>query len=134
MTANMLNDIRNLRENIEEDYYISSFFSVEVQHHLQHLVEHRIKLILKQTVIFHAGESQNVETSFILDDRKTRTRLCLTLKSYERLPVTFESEGSINSRFKGRIKLKLTNYSCENIKMIAGSTVGYIVLQPFSLK
>jgi hypothetical protein len=132
MTANMLNDIGNLRENIEEDYYISSFFLVEVQHHLQHLVEHRIKLILKQTVIFHAGESQNVETSFILDDRKTR--LCLTLKSYERLPVTFESEGSISSRFKGRIKVKLTNYSCENIKMIAGSTVGYIVLQPFSLK
>ena len=134
MTANMLNDIRNLRENIEEDYYISSFFSVEVQHHLQHLVEHRIKLILKQTVIFHAGESQNVETSFILDDRKTRTRLCLTLKPYEHLPVTFESGGSISSRFKGRIKVKLTNYSCENIKMIAGSTVGYIVLQPFSLK
>ena len=62
MTANMLNDIRNLRENIEEDYYISSFFSVEVQHHLQHLVEHRIKLILKQTVIFHAGEPR-VHTS-----------------------------------------------------------------------
>ena len=134
MTANMFNDIGNLRENIEEDYYISSFFSVEVQHHLQHLVEHRIKLILKQTVIFHAGESQNVETSFILDDRKTRTRLCLTLKPYERLPVTFESGGSISSQFKGRIKVKLTNYSCENIKMIAGSTVGYIVLQPFSLK
>ena len=109
MTANMLNDIRNLRENIEEDYYISSFFSVEVQHHLQHLVEHRIKLILKQTVIFHAGESQNVETSFILDDRKTRTRLCLTLKPYEHLPVTFESGGSINSQFKGRIKLKFAN-------------------------
>ena len=132
MTANMLNDIRNLRENIEEDYYISSFFSVEVQHHLQHLVEHRIKLILKQTVIFHAGESQNVETSCILDNRKTR--LSLTLKQYEHLPVTFESGGSISSRFKGRIKVKLTNYSCQTMKMFAGSTVGYIVLQPFSLK
>ena len=134
MTANMFNDIRDLHENIEEDYYISSFFPVEVQHHLQHLVEHRIKLILKQTVIFHAGESQNVETSFILDNRKPRTRLCLTLKPYEHLPGTFESGGSINSQSKGRIKVKLTNYSCETIKMIAGSTVGYIVLQPFSLK
>ena len=80
MTANMFNDIRDLHENIEEDYYISSFFPVEVQHHLQHLVEHRIKLILKQTVIFHAGESQNVETSFILDDRKTRTRTLFNSK------------------------------------------------------
>ena len=132
MTANMFNDIGNLRENIEEDYYISSFFSVEVQHHLQHLVEHRIKLILKQTVIFHAGESQNVETSCILDNRKTK--FSLTLKQYEHLPVTFESGGSISSRFKGRIKVKLTNYSCQTMKMFAGSTVGYIVLQPFSLK
>jgi hypothetical protein len=132
MTANMFNDIRDLHENIEEDYYISSFFPVELQHHLQPLIEHRIKLILKQTVVFHAGESQNVETSCILDDRKTR--LSLTLKQYEHLPVTFESGGSISSRFKGRIKVKLTNYSCETIKMIAGSTVGYIVLQPFSLK
>jgi hypothetical protein len=132
MTANMFNDIRDLHENIEEDYYISSFFPVELQHHLQPLIEHRIKLILKQTVVFHAGESQNVETSCILDDRKTR--LSLTLKQYEHLPVTFESGGSISSRFKGRIKVKLTNYSCQTIKMIAGSTVGYIVLQPFSLK
>ena len=126
--------INNLHENDEEDYYISSFFPVEVQYHLQPLVEHRIKLLLKQTVIFHAGESQNVETSCILDERKTRTRLCLTLKAYEHLPVTFESGGSISSRFKGRIKVKLTNYMCENVKMFAGSTVGYIVLQPFILK
>ena len=132
MTAHMLN--LHLHENIEDDYYISSFFPADVQQHLRPLVEHRIKLILKQTVTFHAGESQNVETSCILDDRKTRTKLCFTLKAYEHLPVTFESAGSISHRFSGRIRLKLTNYSCENIKMIAGSTVGYIVLQPFSLK
>ena len=70
----------------------------------------------------------------ILDERKTRTRLSLTLKQYEHLPVTFESGGSISSRFKGRIKVKLTNYMTENVKMFAGSTVGYIVLQPFTLK
>ena len=93
--------------------------------------------MLKQTVIFHSGESQNVETSCILDNRKTKnrkTKLSLTLKQYEHLPITFESEGTINSKFKGRIKVKLTNYSCQTMKMIAGSTVGYIVLQPFSLK
>jgi dUTPase len=88
--------------------------------------------VLKQTVIFHSGESQNVETSCILDNRKTK--LSLTLKQYEHLPITFESEGIINSKFKGRIKVKLTNYSCQTMKMFAGSTVGYIVLHPFSLK
>ena len=130
-------NISDLHENIEDDYYISSFFPVEVQYHLQPLIEHRIKLVLKQTVIFHSGESQNVETSCILDNRKTKnrkTKFSLTLKQYEHLPVTFESGGSISSRFKGRIKVKLTNYSCQTMKMFAGSTVGYIVVQPFSLK
>ena len=107
-------DISDLHENIEEDYYVSSFFPVEVHYHLQPLVEYRIKLVLKHTVIFHAGESQNVETSCKLDNKKTR--LSLTLKSYEHVPVTFESRGNISSRYKGRIKVKLTNYSCQTIK------------------
>ena len=88
--------------------------------------------MLKHTVIFHAGESQNLETSCILDIKLTK--LSLSLKSYEHLPVTFESEGSISSKFKGRVKVTLTNYSYQTMKMVAGSTVGYIVLQPFSLK
>ena len=125
-------DISYLQENIEDDYYISSFFPVEVQYNLQPLIEHRIKLVLKHSVIFHAGESQNLETSCILDIKQTK--LSLSLKSYEHLPVTFESEGSISSKFKGRIKVTLTNYSYQTMKMVAGSTVGYIVLQPFSLK
>lgn len=125
-------DISDLQENIEDDYYISSFFPVEVQYHLQPLIEHRIKLVLKHTVISHSGESQNVETSCIIDSKQTK--LSLTLKSYEQLPVTFESEGSISAMFKGRIKVILTNYSCQTMKMVAGSTLGYIVLQPFKLK
>ena len=126
-------DISYLQENIEDDYYISSFFPVDVQYHLQPLIEHRIKLVLKQTVIFHAGESQNVETSCMWDDGKIK--FSLTLKQYEHLPpVTFESGGSISSRFKGRINVKLTNYLCQTMQMFAGSTVGYIVLQPFTLK
>ena len=88
--------------------------------------------MLKHTVIFHTGESQNLETSCILDIKQTK--LSLSLKSYEHLPVTFESEGSISSKFKGRITVTLTNYSCQTMKMVAGSIVGYIVLQPYSLK
>ena len=125
-------DISDLHENIEDDYYISSFFPVKLQYHLQLLMEHRIKLISKYSVVFHAGESHNVETCCVLDIKQTK--LSLMLKSYEHLPVTFESEGSISSRFKGRIKVNLTNYSCQTMKILAGSTVGYIVLQPYSIK
>ena len=58
----------------------------------------------------------------------------MMLKSYEHIPVVFESEGTINSRFRGRVKVTLTNYSFQNVKMCAGAPVGYIVLQPFALK
>ena len=124
-------NLSDLERNIEDDhYYYSSFFTEELQYHLQLLIEYRIKLVLKQTVIFHASESQSVETCRILD--KKIIKLCLTLKPKEQLPVTFESEGGISSRNEGRVKVKLTNYSCQPMKMYAGSTVGYIVLQPFS--
>ena len=49
--------------------YIPSFFTEELQYHLQPLIEYRIKLVLKQTVIFHASESQSVETCCILDKK-----------------------------------------------------------------
>jgi hypothetical protein len=62
-------NISDLHENVEEDYCTSSFFPVELQYHLQPLIEHRIKLVLKQTFISHSSESQNVETSCILDNR-----------------------------------------------------------------
>ena len=124
-------DISDLREDYEEDYHISSFFPKELEYHLQPLVEHRIKL---NNSYFPCWRSQYVETSCILDERKTRSKLCLTLKPYEHLPVTFETGGSISSKFKGRIKVNLSNYSCNTLKMVTGSIVGYIVLQPHSLK
>lgn len=125
-------DLSDLQGEVEDDYCLSSFFPKEIHYPLQPLIEHRIKLLLKNNVIFHSGESHNVETCCILD--KKLSKLCLSMKAYEHLPVVFESEGAINSKFSGRIKVNLTNYSCQNLKMCAGSTVGYIVLQPFSLK
>ena len=118
--------------NIEPDYDITSFFPAEVQSHLHPLIGHRIKLLLKKSVVIHSGETQNVETACILDQKISK--LSMMLKSYEHIPVVFESEGTINSRFRGRVKVTLTNYSFQNVKMSAGAPVGYIVLQPFALK
>ena len=58
-------NISDLHENIEEDYCISSFFPVELQYNLQPLIEHRIKLVLKQTAIFHT----------ILDNTKNQCKM-----------------------------------------------------------
>ena len=67
-------DISDLKQNVEEDYYISSFFPVELQYYLQPLMEHRIKLMLKHSVVLHAGESQNVETCCILDKKNSKVK------------------------------------------------------------
>ena len=118
--------------NVEADYDITSFFTSEIQHHLQPLIEHRIQLLLKNNVVIHCGESQEVETACVLNQQLHK--LSLTLKPYEHLPVVFEASGTISSKFRGRVKISLTNYSFKNVKICAGSLVGYIVLQPFSLK
>ena len=118
--------------NVEADYDITSFFTSEIQHHLQPLIEHRIKLVLKNSVVIHCGETQEVETACVLNQQLHK--LSLTLKPYEHLPVVFEASGTISSKFRGRVKISLTNYSFKNVKICAGTLVGYIVLQPFSLK
>ena len=118
--------------NVEADYNITSFFTSEIQHHLQPLIEHRIKLLLKNSVVIHCGETQEVETACVLNQQLHK--LSLTLKPYEHLPVVFEASGTISSKFRGRVKISLTNYSFKNVKICAGTLVGYIVLQPFSLK
>ena len=124
--------IMDIQEHIEDDYHISSFFPSEIQYNLHPLIEYRIKLLLKHNVVIHSGESQKIETVCILN--KKLSKLSLMLKSYEHLPVVFESEGAINSKFNGRIKVTLTNYSIQNVKMSAGAPVGYLILQPYSLK
>ena len=118
--------------NVEADYNITLFFTSEIQHHLQPLIEHRIKLLLKNSVVIHCGETQEVETACVLNQQLHK--LSLTLKPYEHLPVVFEASGTISSKFRGRVKISLTNYSFKNVKICAGTLVGYIVLQPFSLK
>ena len=118
--------------NVEAEYDITSFFTSEIQHHLQPLIEHRIKLLLKNSVVIHCGETQEVETACVLNQQLHK--LSLTLKPYEYLPVVFEASGTISSKFRGRVKISLTNYSFKNVKICAGTLVGYIVLQPFSLK
>ena len=118
--------------NVEADYDITSFFTSEIQHHLRPLIEYRIKLLLKNNVVIHCGETQEVETACILNQKLHK--LSLTLKPYEHLPVVFEASGTISQKFRGRVNVSLTNYSLQNVKICAGKPVGYIVLLPFSLK
>ena len=76
-----------------------------------------------------------MDSSCILKGKLRKNQnLSMHLIPYENLPLSFESKGYISRRYSGRVMIKLTYYSANNIKLTAGTTVGYIVMQPFSME
>ena len=119
-------------EEGEEEYNLQAFFPEPVPYNLHHLIEYRIKLLLKNDALFIPGETQVVNTSCILRG-KVRGSMSMHLISYEELPLSFESGGYISQKCSGRVVIKLTNYSTNSVKLNSGTPVGYIIMQPFSL-
>ena len=111
---------------------LAYFFLEKVPSHLQHLIEYRVKLLLKNDAMFIPGETQVVNTSCVLGG-KIRKAMSMHLIPYENLSLSFESGGSISQKYSGRVVTKLTNYSVNSVKLKSGTPVGYIVMQPFSL-
>ena len=98
---------------------------------MRHLIEYRIRLLLKRDVVLEPAESQLVPTACRI--AKKSTKLSMHLKGYEHLPVAFESDGFISPKYRGVIYVKLTNYSERVVKLSSGMIVGYVILQPFAL-
>ena len=122
----------NMLEYItEEDVLISSFFPKELPGPIYPLMEYRIKLCAKSDTTIQAGEFVNMETSCIVDKKKDK--LCMFLKPYEYLPLTFESSGFIHPRFVGRLNVPVSNHASQDIKIPAGSIVAYVLCQPYIL-
>ena len=119
-------------EQCEEDHNLQDFFPEQVPYHLHHLIEYRVKLLLKNDALFIPGETQVVNTSCVLGG-KIRRAMSMYLIPYENLPLCFESGGYISRKYSGRVVTKLTNYSGNSVKLNSGTPVGYIVMQPFSL-
>ena len=119
-------------EECEEDHNIQDFFPEQVPYHLQHLIEYRVKLLLKNDALFMPGETQVVNTSCVLGG-KIRKAMSMYLIPYENLSLSFESGGYISRKYSGQVVIKLTNHSVNSVKLKAGTPVGYIVMQPFSL-
>ena len=117
----------------EEDYDLQEFFPKAIPYHLQPLMEHRIKLLSKEDTVFSGGEIKLVDTCCVLNKKIKGTKLSMFLIPCENMPLVFESGGYVSENFKGRILLKLANYSSKTIKLLCGSSIGYLVLQPHSL-
>ena len=118
----------------EEDYDLQEFFPKAIPYHLQPLIEHRIKLLSKEDTVFYGGEIKLVDTCCVLSKKIKGTKLSMFLIPHENMSLVFESGGYISENFKGRIVLKLANYSSKIIQLQSGTPIGYLVLQPFSLE
>ena len=95
----------------EEDYDLQEFFPKAIPYHLQPLIEHRIKLLSKEDTVFYGGEIKLVDTCCVLNKKMKGTKLSMFLIPSENMPLVFESGGYISENYKGRILLKLANYS-----------------------
>ena len=118
----------------EEDYDLQEFFPKAIPYHLQPLIEHRIKLLSKEDTVFYGGEIKLVDTCCVMNKKMKGTKLSMFLIPSENMTLVFESGGYVSENYKGRILLKLANYSSKIIQLQSGTPIGYLVLQPYSLE
>ena len=97
----------------------------------KHLIEYRVKVLLKRDILICPGEEVLVESACII--RKGIVDYCLHIMKNEKIPLTLLSEGYISELFSGRIVVKLANYKSERIKLSCGTEVAYIIVNTFSL-
>ena len=97
----------------------------------KHLIEYRVKVLLKRDILICPGEEVLVESACII--RKGVVDYCLHIMKNEKIPLILLSEGYISELFSGRIVVKLANYKSERIKLSCGTEVAYIILNTFSL-
>ena len=116
----------------DEDYVINASFPKQPKNALKHLIEYRIKLLVKEEVLIRAGETRVVPTSCKIERRSSD--LCMYIIQPEDIPFTFGSGGYIHPNFHGQVWIKLTNYSAEAGKILPGALVGYVILSPHGLE
>ena len=97
----------------------------------KHLIEYRVKVLLKRDILICPGEEVLAESACII--QKGIVDYCLHIMKNEKIPLILLSEGYISELFSGRIVVKLANYKSERIKLRGGTEVAYIILNTFSL-
>ena len=98
---------------------------------MKHLIEYRVKLLLKSDIVVNPGKMIQVDTACIIQNGITD--YCMHILKNEKIPLTLISEGYITELFNGRVVVKLANYKNEAIKLSCGTEIAYIILNTFSL-
>ena len=107
----------------EDDHSLQDFFPKPVPYHLQSQIEYRVKLILKENTTFYGGEMKVVNTSMKISGKLKGTKLSMFLIPIENLVLDFQSGGYISTSYKGRVMLKLANYSSKSIQLQSGTAI-----------
>ena len=111
-----------------EDYTIQDLFKVNKAH----LIDIRVKLLLKEPQTLYPGEDVFVKTACIVSG--SDTDFSMYILPNNSLPLTLLSEGHISEYFTGRIWIKLANFKSSVVKLQPCTLIGYVTLSTFALK
>ena len=87
----------NLSEEEQEDYQLEEFFQKTIRAQLHPLIEHRVKLVLKESTFIQQGESQVLNTTCILKSKMKIKHGKFATYSYKHMK---NSPSVLNWRFK----------------------------------
>ena len=122
-----LDEVCFQREAVEA-YVLQDLFKVTKSH----LLDLRVKLLLKEDLIISPYENMFTKTACIIACNELD--FSLNILQHEQCPLILLTEGYISEQFSGRVWVKLANHSPKIIKLYAGSEVGYILLNTIALK
>ena len=97
----------------------------------KHLIDYRVKLLLKNDIILGPGQEALAQTACMIEDGISD--FCIHVKKSENIPFSLLSEGYISELFSGRVHVKLANYKSETLKLYGGTEVGFIIVNNFSM-
>ena len=97
----------------------------------KHLIDYRVKLLLKEDITLTPGYEILTETACIITEGVAD--FCLHIVKNENIPLTLLSEGYISDFFSGRVMIKLANYKSETVRLCGGTEVGFMIVYSFSL-
>ena len=119
----------------EDDYHLQSFFPKTLSRKIEPLIEHRVKLLMKDDVTFNAGEMETINTRCIISGKLKGAKMNMFLIPAENMfGLSLLSSGFVSCDYRGRILLKLGNFSESKIMVQKGSLCAYLVLTPYSLE
>ena len=111
-----------------EDNTIQDLFKVNKAH----LIDIRVKLLLKEQLILYPGEDIFAKTTGIVSG--SDMDFSMYILPNNNVPLTLLSEGHISEYFSGRIWVKLANFKPSVVKLQPGALIGYVTLSTFALK